>query len=64
MMTKHIQRARYVFIIMERDCIYYMWKCYKCVYGDKINAPLVPLFNMMSPWTFIIWGIDVIGPIN
>jgi hypothetical protein len=42
-----------------------MWKCHKCqVYGDKINALLVPLFNMMSPWTFVIWGIDIIGPIN
>lgn len=45
--------------------LYYMWKCHKCqVYGDKINALLVPLFNMMSPWTFVIWGIDIIGPIN
>ena len=26
----------------------------------------VPLFNIMSPWSFTIWGgrVDVIGPIN
>ena len=33
-------------------------------YGDKINAPPKPLFNMTSPWPFDMWGLDVIGPIN
>jgi hypothetical protein len=34
------------------------------VYGDKINAPPAPLFNLTSPWPFVMWGIDVIGPVN
>jgi hypothetical protein len=34
------------------------------VYSDKINVPLVPLFNLTSLWLFIMWGIDVIGSIN
>ncbi|XP_061947896.1 uncharacterized protein LOC133671224 [Populus nigra] len=34
------------------------------VYSDKINAPPLPLFNMVSPWPFVMWGIDVVGPIN
>jgi hypothetical protein len=32
--------------------------------NDKINAPSAPLFNMTSIWPFVIWGIDVIGPIS
>ena len=34
------------------------------MYSDKINAPPFPLFNLTSPWPFIIWGIDVIGSVN
>jgi hypothetical protein len=50
---------------MERDCINYVGKYHKCqVYNDKVNAPPAPLFNMTSLWPFVIWGIDVIGPIN
>jgi hypothetical protein len=46
---------------MERDCADYVRKFHKCqIYGDKINAPLTPLFNMTSPWPFYIWGLDVI----
>ena len=33
-------------------------------YGDKINAPPKPLFNMTSPWSFDMWGLDVIRSIN
>jgi hypothetical protein len=28
-----------------------------------INAPPVPLHNMVAPWPFSMWGMDVIGPI-
>jgi hypothetical protein len=50
---------------MEKDCIKYIRKCHKCqVHNDKINAPSTLLFNMTSPWSFAIWGIDVIGNVN
>ncbi|XP_058009606.1 uncharacterized protein LOC131183237 [Hevea brasiliensis] len=29
-----------------------------------INVPLHQLYNLVSPWPFAMWGIDVIGPIN
>lgn len=49
----------------KRDCVDYVRKFHKCqVHGDKINMPPVLLFNMVSPWPFSIWRIDVIGPIN
>jgi len=34
------------------------------VHSDKVNAPPTSLFNLVSPWPFTIWGIDVIGPVN
>ncbi|XP_061951794.1 uncharacterized protein LOC133674601 [Populus nigra] len=64
-MAKQIQRAGYFWLTMERDCVDYVKKCHKCqIYGYKINAPPAPLFNMISPWPFDMWGLDVIGPIN
>jgi hypothetical protein len=64
-MAKQIQRSGYFWLTMERDCIDYVRKCHKCqIYGDKINAPLTPLFNMISLWPFDMWGLDVIGLIN
>jgi len=49
-MAKQIQRSGYFWLTMERDCIDYVRKCHKCqIYGDKINAPPTPLFNMIPP---------------
>jgi len=65
MMAGQMQRAGYFWMTMEKDCIEFVRKCHKCqVYSDKINAPPLPLFNMVSPWPFAMWGIDVVGPIN
>jgi len=61
-MQKVVQRDR---LTMERDRADYVRKCYKChTYGDKINGSLASLFNMTVPYSFDIWGLDVIGPIN
>jgi hypothetical protein len=54
-MGRKIQRVSYFWMILEKDCIDYVRKCYKCqVYSDKINVPLVPLFNLTSLWLFIM----------
>ena len=65
MMARKIQRAGYFWMTLEKDCVDYVRKCHKCqIYGDKMNAPPTPLFNLLSPWPFAMWGIDEIGPIN
>jgi hypothetical protein len=28
------------------------------VYSDKINVPSTFLFNLTSPWPFVMWGIS------
>jgi hypothetical protein len=49
MMARQIQRSRYLWMNMERDCIEYVKESHKCqVYSDKINAPPTPLFNLTS----------------
>jgi hypothetical protein len=38
--TRQMQRARYFWMTIEKDCIEFVLKYYKCqVYSDKINAP-------------------------
>ncbi|RDX89109.1 Retrovirus-related Pol polyprotein, partial [Mucuna pruriens] len=50
---------------MEVDCYQHIKKCMKCqTYADHINAALFVLHNLTSPWPFVMWGIDVIGPIK
>jgi hypothetical protein len=34
------------------------------LYTDKINVPPTPVFNLTSPWLFVMWGINVIGHVN
>ena len=65
MIARKIQRAGYFWMTLEKDCIDYVKKCHKCqIYSDKVNMPPAPLFNLISPWPFAMWGIDVIGPVN
>ncbi|XP_059277802.1 uncharacterized protein LOC132031981 [Lycium ferocissimum] len=40
-------------------------RCHQCqIHGDLIRVPPSELNIMSSPWPFITWGIDVIGPIE
>ncbi|XP_070019289.1 uncharacterized protein [Nicotiana sylvestris] len=34
------------------------------VHGVLIHAPPTELHPMSAPWTFVVWGMDVIGPIE
>ena len=34
------------------------------VYANKINAPPKEHQTMKAPWSFLMWGVDVIGPIS
>ncbi|KAK8705215.1 hypothetical protein V6N13_048821 [Hibiscus sabdariffa] len=63
-MARKIMRYGYYWSTMERDCINYARKCYKCqIYADKKRSPPLPLHTMNSPWPFAVWGMDVIGQI-
>ncbi|XP_012461525.1 uncharacterized protein LOC105781538 [Gossypium raimondii] len=63
-MARKIMRFRYFWSTMEGDCINYAKRCHKRqIYGDKIHVPHLPLHVITSPWTFSMWGMDVIRPI-
>ncbi|XP_047253734.1 uncharacterized protein LOC124887859 [Capsicum annuum] len=50
---------------MENDCGKYAQKCPKCqIHGDLIRRPPHELQAISSPWLFVAWGMDVIGPID
>ena len=50
---------------MEHDCCKFLQKCQKCqVHGDLIRVPPYKINAMSSPWPFVSWDMDVIGPIE
>ena len=58
-------RVGYYWMTLENNCINYVWKCHKCqIYTDKIHVPPTSLNVMVSSWPFLMWGMDVIGPIT
>ncbi|XP_017972718.1 PREDICTED: uncharacterized protein LOC18601752 [Theobroma cacao] len=62
MLARQIMRAGYYWLTLESDCINFARKCYKCqVYADRIHAPPAPLHVFTAPWSFSMWGMDVIG---
>ena len=58
-------RARYYWMTLESDCINYVQKYHNGqIYADKIHVPPTSLNVMVSPWSFSMWGMDVIRPIT
>ncbi|XP_059294493.1 uncharacterized protein LOC132047468 [Lycium ferocissimum] len=50
---------------MESDYCKYVQKCHQCqIHDDLIRVPPSELNAMSSPWPFVAWGMDVIGPIE
>ncbi|XP_015079120.1 uncharacterized protein LOC107023084 [Solanum pennellii] len=63
-LARKILRAGYFWITMENDCCKFVQKCHKCqVHDDLISVPPHELNSISSPWPFVAWGMDVIGPI-
>ena len=64
-MARKILRAGYYWLTMENDCCIHVRKCHKCqAFTDSVNTPPVPLNVLATPWSFSMWGIDVIGAIE
>ncbi|RDY11704.1 Pol polyprotein, partial [Mucuna pruriens] len=50
---------------MESDCYRHVKRCMKCqVYADNIHVAPFALHNLTSPWSFSMWGLEMIGPIE
>ncbi|XP_070045612.1 uncharacterized protein [Nicotiana tomentosiformis] len=50
----------------KEQAIYYLSKKFTNyeIHGDLIHSPPSELHHMTSPWPFVAWGMDVIGPIE
>jgi len=63
--SRKILRAGYYWITMENDCCVHVRKCHKCqTFADNVIAPPIPLNMLSAPWSFLMWGINVIGAIK
>jgi len=64
-MARKILRAGYFWLTMENDWCIHVRKCHKCqAYTDNINVSPTTLKILSTPWSFSMWGIDVIGAIE
>ena len=64
MLAKKILRIEYFWNTMETNCVEYVKSCHGCQAHANLNHVLPSeLYNMTSPWPFLVWGIDVIGRI-
>ncbi|GAU31738.1 hypothetical protein TSUD_146250 [Trifolium subterraneum] len=64
-MAKKMLRVGYYWLTMESNCYKHARKCHKCqIYADKIHLPPTSLNVLSSPWSFSMWGIDMIGRIE
>jgi len=58
-----ILRAGYYWPTMQIDCAEYSKKCEKCQeFGNLIHSQLETLHSITPPWSFAMWGMDIIGP--
>ncbi|XP_070057009.1 uncharacterized protein [Nicotiana tomentosiformis] len=64
-LAKKILRAGNFWMTMENDNICYVQKCHQCqIHGDFIQVLPNHLNVMGSPWSFTVWGMDMIRPIE
>ena len=65
MLAKKILRQGYYWPTMEEDCIKFVRHYEKCqLHADKIHAPASSLHPLSSPWPFLMWAFDVVGPLS
>ena len=61
-LAKKILRYRYYCPTVNRDALDYANKCDRCQKYARIpRAPPTEITQMVSPWPFAMWGIDIIG---
>jgi len=58
-----VLRAGYYWPTVQGDCAEYVKKCAKCQEFDPLHhTRREELHSLISPWSFAIWGMDIIDP--
>lgn len=61
-LARKILRYGYFWPTLNRDALNYAQRCDRCQRFAKIpRAPANEITQMVSPWPFAVWGIDLIG---
>ncbi|RDY13726.1 Gypsy retrotransposon integrase-like protein 1, partial [Mucuna pruriens] len=64
-LARKILRTGYYWTKMKSDCYDHVRKCFQCqIYVDNIRVPPLALNNLGAPWSFSMWGLDIICPIE
>ncbi|KAK3008827.1 hypothetical protein RJ639_014401 [Escallonia herrerae] len=62
-LAQKILRQGYYWTTMQRDAIEFTRRCDKCQkFAPISHTPVVPLTSIVSPITFAVWGMDLLGP--
>ena len=62
-MVAKVLRAGYYQPTVQGDCAEFVKKCAKCQeFGSLHHLKSEALHSMTSPWSFAIWGMDIVGP--
>ena len=65
MLAHKIMRTDYFWLTMETNCCQFVQICPECqIHGNLIHVPPSELHALTSPWSFSVWGIDIIGKIS
>ncbi|RDY02309.1 Gypsy retrotransposon integrase-like protein 1, partial [Mucuna pruriens] len=64
-LARKILRADYYWTKMESNYCQHMRRCMKCqAFVDNIHVAPSALHNLACPWSFSMWGLYMIGPIE
>ncbi|RDX73677.1 hypothetical protein CR513_46681, partial [Mucuna pruriens] len=64
-LAQKVLRAGFYWTKMESNCCHHVKRCMKCqIYTNNIHEAPSVLHNLMSPWPFSMWSLDVIGSIE
>jgi len=62
-MAAKVLRTEYYWSTVHGDCTEFVRKCIKCQeYGTLSHQNPENLHYILSPWSFVKWGMDIIGP--
>ena len=65
MLAKKNLRIGYYWPTLNEDYSIFVRTYIKCqLYADKIHVPASALHSLQSPWPFLMWAFDVVGPLE
>ncbi|XP_059290110.1 uncharacterized protein LOC132043654 [Lycium ferocissimum] len=63
-LVRKLIRAGYYWNKMENDARSFVQKCNECQkHAPSIHQPGEELYPVLSPWPFMKWGMDIVGPL-